>query len=448
MDDSTCHQSSGMKEMKDDFSPIVAPSTPIQAAPPPAEDTVMLETSESNTTSASTGKPKRLTPDSATLQLHARYRWQALLPTLIDDYLCYITASHGKIIHPVDSILVSCTSGTSESDIGKTSRCKISKTKSTAILCLCFDHFRHISVTTCDCQSLQQVLVQHGLFPTAPSQTRIAVSIDLLLFYGALFERSCDAVNALALALNSFYSRRGFELLNKISGEKIKEPFRKSLGYASQWLDVLRLKIEERTTAAMLEADKKAKASSYFAELTPSTTSWATGTTTSPETSSSTAPLAPKKPKKSKKRKRAQSPSHIASAANPPEEQLSDSTNSARKGSTLPPGASDKSNNHPLTPTCTAPLGRARLFSFAPIFTTVTQPKLHIKSVRKAPPRRNATSRSNVPNQALDECERSYEAATGDKKKAVEFRMNSPSQICESIRPKLPNPQLRSPIHT
>lgn len=42
----------------------------------------------------------------------------------------------------------------------------------------------------------------------------MAVSINLLDFYHALFERSCDAINAMATALNTFYGRRGFTLLN------------------------------------------------------------------------------------------------------------------------------------------------------------------------------------------------------------------------------------------
>ena len=43
----------------------------------------------------------------------------------------------------------------------------------------------------------------------------MAVSIDLLSFYRALFERSCDVINALALALHTYYSRRGFRVVNK-----------------------------------------------------------------------------------------------------------------------------------------------------------------------------------------------------------------------------------------
>jgi hypothetical protein len=62
------------------------------------------------------------------------------------------------------------------------------------------------------CSTLPQVLLHHGLFPTAPSQPRMAVSVDLLSFYRALFERSCDAINALASALKNHYSRRGFQV--------------------------------------------------------------------------------------------------------------------------------------------------------------------------------------------------------------------------------------------
>ncbi|KAF9465526.1 hypothetical protein BDZ94DRAFT_1127315, partial [Collybia nuda] len=58
------------------------------------------------------------------------------------------------------------------------------------------------------------VLVKNGLFPTAPTSPRMAVSIFLLDFYTALFECSCDAINALAGALNTFYKRRGFVPVN------------------------------------------------------------------------------------------------------------------------------------------------------------------------------------------------------------------------------------------
>ena len=43
----------------------------------------------------------------------------------------------------------------------------------------------------------------------------MAVSIDLLAFYRSLFEWSCDAINALASALHSYYVRQGFRMVNK-----------------------------------------------------------------------------------------------------------------------------------------------------------------------------------------------------------------------------------------
>ncbi|KAF9456912.1 hypothetical protein BDZ94DRAFT_1136909, partial [Collybia nuda] len=52
---------------------------------------------------------------------------------------------------------------------------------------------------------LLHVLVINGLFPTAPTAPHMAISIFLLEFYTALFERSCDAIHALAGALNTFY---------------------------------------------------------------------------------------------------------------------------------------------------------------------------------------------------------------------------------------------------
>jgi len=76
--------------------------------------------------------------------------------------------------------------------------------KPTQILCLLFDHswvllwgcdrplttcrFISIGVPGCKCPSVAQVLVHFGLFPTAPSQPYMAVSVDLLGFYWSLFD--------------------------------------------------------------------------------------------------------------------------------------------------------------------------------------------------------------------------------------------------------------------
>lgn len=78
--------------------------------------------------------------------------------------------------------------------------------------------FTQIDVTVCLCHTIHATLMQNGLFPTAPSQTRLAVSVDLLEFYFALFLRSSDAVNALSSALHSFYTTRGYQVLNEKVG--------------------------------------------------------------------------------------------------------------------------------------------------------------------------------------------------------------------------------------
>ncbi|KAJ7593150.1 hypothetical protein C8J56DRAFT_780606, partial [Mycena floridula] len=92
--------------------------------------------------------------------------------------------------------------------------------------------------------------VRHGLFPTAPLRPRIAVSKPLLDFYKALFGRSCDAVHAIAGALNAAYERNGYFLLNQRQ-EVFEEPFRRSMGAAVQWYDCLQV-VNERTVDDVL----------------------------------------------------------------------------------------------------------------------------------------------------------------------------------------------------
>jgi len=70
--------------------------------------------------------------------------------------------------------------------------------------------FSTVTVLSCACASLPQLLLCSGLFPTAPSQPRLAISVDLLAFYRALFECMCNSINALASALHTHYERRGF----------------------------------------------------------------------------------------------------------------------------------------------------------------------------------------------------------------------------------------------
>ena len=67
---------------------------------------------------------------------------------------------------------------------------------------------------TCSCMPVTVLLVQNGVFPMSPTQPKTGVSIDMLEIYYALFERSCDAINALSAALHTIYDRRGFHVVS------------------------------------------------------------------------------------------------------------------------------------------------------------------------------------------------------------------------------------------
>ena len=75
--------------------------------------------------------------------------------------------------------------------------------------------FEQVQVETCGCMPASVLLVQNGVFPMSPTKPKTGVSIDLLEIYRALFERSCDAITALAAALHTIYDRRGFHVLSQ-----------------------------------------------------------------------------------------------------------------------------------------------------------------------------------------------------------------------------------------
>ncbi|PPQ76501.1 hypothetical protein CVT26_012351 [Gymnopilus dilepis] len=191
---------------------------------------------------------RRTAPEPSEMNLYSN--WNSLLPTLIEDMLFYTSATAGL---PSKIAGASLPSNCPRSNSGPCLQ------KTTSVLCLYFDHFKYIAVESCQCRSVAQILIRNGLFPTAPSQARMAFAIDFLNFYTALFERSCDAVNAMAAALNTFYTRRGFYLLDN-KGMKYKEPFRKGLGYASQWLSKLTDMIAQRVDTALQQADQYGQA--------------------------------------------------------------------------------------------------------------------------------------------------------------------------------------------
>ncbi|KAJ7592392.1 hypothetical protein C8J56DRAFT_1044865 [Mycena floridula] len=74
-----------------------------------------------------------------------------------------------------------------------------------------------------------------------------------------MFERSCDSITAFAAALNTAYERRGFRMISR-DGARIKDPFRKSLGNAVQWYDVLQRRTEDMVSQALQECDDRIQA--------------------------------------------------------------------------------------------------------------------------------------------------------------------------------------------
>ncbi|KAF8192849.1 hypothetical protein K438DRAFT_2134438 [Mycena galopus ATCC 62051] len=118
-------------------------------------------------------------------------------------------------------------------------------------------HFQEIEVTTCKCVPVSALLVGAGLFPAAPTRPEMAVSIDLLDIYRALFERSCDAVTALAAALHTTYMHRGFQVVTRSDSENFtKDPYRGPLGNAIQWYSILRSRLRNQTNIALDTAQK------------------------------------------------------------------------------------------------------------------------------------------------------------------------------------------------
>ncbi|KAG1849132.1 hypothetical protein DFJ58DRAFT_662561 [Suillus subalutaceus] len=186
---------------------------------------------------------RRILPDKMANNLYTS--WKALIPTLVDLHLKYSARTHGHPLAEICLVISACASSS----------------------------FLYVNVMTCKCSTLSQVLVHHGLFPTAPSQPRMAVSTDLLAFYQALFERSCDAIHALTAALKTHYSRRGFQMTNA-AGQVVQEPFRHGLGQAVQWYDILQTEVERQTEAAVQicrECVYEARSPQCNEEASPST---------------------------------------------------------------------------------------------------------------------------------------------------------------------------------
>ncbi|KAF8229912.1 hypothetical protein L208DRAFT_1423974 [Tricholoma matsutake] len=161
------------------------------------------------------------------LSTHSLFaKWTQAIPALIPPFLSYIAASTATITQPPSSLQSVCLGAC--------------VTRNSTILCLFQDY-------------TLQILIANGLFPTAPTQPCMAVSI-LLDFYHVLFERSCDAINVMASVLNTFYTCQGFILLNN-KGQPIQDAFWHGLGYAIQWYDILQVHVEQQVESALQSAD-------------------------------------------------------------------------------------------------------------------------------------------------------------------------------------------------
>ncbi|KAJ7659361.1 hypothetical protein B0H14DRAFT_3540522 [Mycena olivaceomarginata] len=169
--------------------------------------------------------------------------WNALLPTLEAPFAEYRQATHGQRPPAIlESIHYECTAG-----------CPC--VASTTIRCLYLTYLVSVRVTTCTCTTVPVLLVRHGVFPTSPTQPHTAVSIDLLDVYRALFERSCDAITALAAALRTVYKRRGFHVFSRmIPGARATDPFREGLGNAVMRFSHLRDRARANLEAALVTA--------------------------------------------------------------------------------------------------------------------------------------------------------------------------------------------------
>ncbi|KAG6824273.1 hypothetical protein H0H92_007384 [Tricholoma furcatifolium] len=239
---STLPQSSSSEQTAD--VPSLAEESIKSTTPPPETPDYDCDTPFSVYPEADASPlPRRTAPNRASQSLYIR--WNSLIPILINPFLTYSSSTKGKVPDIPNALHSKC-------------RQKCQRHPPATVICLFHTHFSSLSVYLCECQTLPEVLLSHGLFPTAPTNPRMAVSVHLLDFYQALFERSCDAVNALSQALNSYYRRRGFTLSNQ-KGQPIQDAFRRGLGYAMQWYDKLQISIEDQIEAAIVAADSTAR---------------------------------------------------------------------------------------------------------------------------------------------------------------------------------------------
>ncbi|KAJ7575069.1 hypothetical protein C8J56DRAFT_1063965 [Mycena floridula] len=162
--------------------------------------------------------------------------WERLIPALVDPYLEYQARFTGYPTPSPAPLSSCCTRGCLRS------QCRIK--------CHFLDCVYAIEVLHCQCEDVFTVLLRNGLFPASPTKPCTAFAISLLDLYDSLFERSCDAVNAMSSALQSYYDHRGFRYLHN-NGSLIKDGICKPLSNTIQWYDCLKVKVSERVEQAI-----------------------------------------------------------------------------------------------------------------------------------------------------------------------------------------------------
>ncbi|KAJ7575335.1 hypothetical protein C8J56DRAFT_1032566 [Mycena floridula] len=205
---------------------------------------------QNNTVNQDNNKKRRIEPDQETSILYSC--WQTLLPQLVAPYQHFQNIHHSQPL-PLGPQRLSprCFGGC----ILKTSK----------VQCLYLDSVYKNKVTYCNCQDLCTVLVANGLFPATPDAPRTAFSYGVLEMYKSLFERSCDAINAMSSALQTFYERRGFAFTHK-NGALVKDAFRMSLSGAVQWYDCLGVLVTESAARAVAQCAARIEAVSSSAK--------------------------------------------------------------------------------------------------------------------------------------------------------------------------------------
>ncbi|KAJ6462576.1 hypothetical protein C8R45DRAFT_841653 [Mycena sanguinolenta] len=239
------------------------------------------------------------------------------------------------------------------------------------------------------------LLVQHGVFPATPTRPRTAVSIDLLVLYRSLFERSCDAITALAAALHTTYTRRGFRIYSRRdSGVHAVDPFRKALSGAVLWASHLQTRLQARLAACL--ADPAASQHPVPPPIQP-----APPPTTQPAPSCPPPPLTQGRADQTL-RDRCPACFGLETWGRP-----------LKEGGDVQLGADGCFSYRHLKSAGDGPI------SYTPDYfipkAKIESIRARIASVRKSPP---ATYTPKIPQDVLDACETSWEAANEKKRKA------------------------------